>query len=296
MTQIYISPSEIRTDLDTQSRIELNDNTVQEYAEAMQEGQKFPPLLVFKDETEEEYILADGFHRLAAHLQVLPDEPIEVIVREGTLEDARWESIGANKSHGLRRTNEDKRNAVTQALKHPKGAELSNVKIAEHVGVTDKTVAAVRKDLESTSEIPRSTNRLGQDGRVINTENIGTKKSSPPDGATCDECKFFQGGTCVETDADPLPWTDACDTFDPIEQQEIEGESDEESAEIPEKPAPKTRGKSLHQNRNLKDCKLVYLPDDNTQLFAVELRNSFKEGYLRECIEALTHILNDNDD
>ncbi len=219
--QTYIDPKFIRVDLDTQSRIELNDNTVQEYAEAMESGQKFPPLLVFQDErdvhAENEYILADGFHRLAAHLNVSPDEPIEVIVRQGTLDDARWESIGANKSHGLRRTNEDKRNAVKLALTHPVGAEKSDRQIAEHVGVHHVTVGRIRHELESSGELHQMETRTVQRGDQVyeqNTSGINKGRKTPPEGACCNDCHHFKDATCQRSGETPFPWNDACDDFD----------------------------------------------------------------------------------
>ncbi len=295
MTQQMISPQRIRTDLDTQSRAGLNEQTVTEYAEAMEAGQAFPPILVFQDETIDEYILADGFHRLAAHLQISPDEPILAEVRTGTAEDARWESIGANKSHGLRRTNEDKRNAVKLALLHPNGAEKSDRQIAEHVGVHHDTVGRIRHELEATGGIRQIETRTVQRGDQVyeqNTSGINReRKSPPPEGAICNDCRHFQNGVCQVTGDDPFPWHEACDDFD-----EAEKKSDNEAEETPEKPERKHRGPSIHQYRRLKDCQTCHLPDDNPQLFAVELRNSFKEKYLRDCMQALEHLLNDNDE
>ncbi|MDR0391806.1 MAG: hypothetical protein LBH59_07865, partial [Planctomycetaceae bacterium] len=121
-----IDPKRIRVDLDTQSRLSLNEEVVREYMDAMTNGETFPPLLVFYDESNDQYILADGFHRYAAHIRLKPDAMIQVEQRLGTVVDARWASIGANKSHGLQRSNDDKRNAVKQALIHPNGAKLSN--------------------------------------------------------------------------------------------------------------------------------------------------------------------------
>lgn len=51
----------IRIDGGTQSRAELNNTTVDEYTEAMLEGDTFPPIVVFFDGSS--YWLADGFHR-----------------------------------------------------------------------------------------------------------------------------------------------------------------------------------------------------------------------------------------
>jgi hypothetical protein len=51
---------------------------------------------------------------------------------------------------GLRRTNEDKRGAVEQALKHPKAGKMSDRAIAEHCGVTHSFVAKVREEVATT--------------------------------------------------------------------------------------------------------------------------------------------------
>ncbi|MDR1384648.1 MAG: hypothetical protein LBJ67_12520 [Planctomycetaceae bacterium] len=162
-----IDPKLIRTDLETQSRIALNEEIVKEYAEAMEAGTVFPAILVFYDEPHDQFILAEGFHRLAAHNKVKPNEMILAEQRLGTIDDARWASIGANQSHGLRRTNADKRNAVKQALLHPKGENLSDRQIGQHVGVHHDTVGKIRHELESTGEIRQIENRTIQRGHQV---------------------------------------------------------------------------------------------------------------------------------
>ena len=71
------------------------------------------------------------------------------------------------------------------ALKHPRGAKMSDGKISKHVGVDDKTVAKYRAELQSTSEIPKSSRRTGRDGRTIDTSNIGRprKRAEPAEEA-----------------------------------------------------------------------------------------------------------------
>lgn len=63
-------------------------------------------------------------------------------VRTGTLMDSKLFAFGANKGHGLRRTNDDKRKAVQGML--AEFADWSDRAIAKHVGVTHPFVAAVR--------------------------------------------------------------------------------------------------------------------------------------------------------
>jgi hypothetical protein len=170
---------QIRTDGGTQPRAALHQEVILEYQEQMQAGITFPPPTVFFD--GEEYWLADGFHRFAAATQAFPSEPIDCDVRQGTLQDAQWFSYSANRDHGLRRTNEDKRRAVIAALSHPQGAKMSDRHIAEHCGVNHSTVSRIRSELESTVAKRQSSVRAGRDGRTIKTANIGQGRRQTSD-------------------------------------------------------------------------------------------------------------------
>lgn len=198
----------IRRDGGTQPRSKLLSEVIEDYAEQMRAGVEFPPVTVFFD--GDEYWLADGFHRLEAWLHVRPNKSIEAEVIQGTQSEAQWFSYSVNKSHGERRTREDRVRAIKAALRHPEGAHRSDNDIARHVGVSDKTVAKYRVEMESTSEIPKSSGqaekpgkdaadartkgspapseqpatkpaatrpRKGRDGRTINTAKIGKGKS-----------------------------------------------------------------------------------------------------------------------
>ena len=221
---IKIDPRRIRTDLKTQMRVDWNEEAVKEYVELMERGIELPPLIVFFDEANNLYILVDGFHRLVAHLRVKPNDPILVELQLGDVEAARWAAIGTNQKHGIRRTTNDKRNAIEQALLHPKGLNMSDRSIADYVGVDHKTVASVRREKEMAGEIPQSTYRTGQDGRTINTAGInafrpnipaGTSrikfgKKTIPAGATCGQCQLFEDQKCVaEVIENALTWNKA---------------------------------------------------------------------------------------
>ena len=97
---------QIRMDGGTQPRAGSEKEVMEDYAELMQAGVKFPPLVVFND--GDNYWLADGFHRIGEALRAFPDKPIEAEVIQGTQSDTQWYSFGANKANGLRRSNEDK--------------------------------------------------------------------------------------------------------------------------------------------------------------------------------------------
>jgi len=168
-----LDPKRIRIDGGTQPRAALLIDVMEDYAEQMRNGVEFPPITVFFD--GKEYWLADG---------VRPDDPIEAEVIQGTQSEAQWYSYGVNKAHGLRRTREDKERAIRAALTHPKGNELPDRRIADHVGVSPTTVGKVRKELESSVQIGQMRSRTVNRGKSRyrqNTTNIG-KDPKPKNG------------------------------------------------------------------------------------------------------------------
>lgn len=172
--------AQIRIDGETQSRAEINNEVVAEYAEALTEGEKFPPVIVFFDGVS--YWLADGFHRRHAHERIGALD-IAAEVRDGTQLAARIFSHGANKSHGLRRTNADKKKAVLGMLRD--APEWSDNRIAKHVGVHHSTVGEYRRSLaNSASDEPQPRTYTTKHGTtsVMNTGNIGGARSAPHQG------------------------------------------------------------------------------------------------------------------
>jgi hypothetical protein len=174
----------IRLDGGTQPRAVLDFDAIEDYAEAMGSGAKFPPVTVFYDGSD--YWLADGFHRIKAAYASGFDS-IDCEVHQGTLEDAQWYSFSANRTNGLKRTNGDKQRAVKSALLHAKSRELSDHQIARHVGADVKTVGNWRQRL--SMEIPqidaRTVTRNGTTYRQDTTKIGKCKRKSetePPPG------------------------------------------------------------------------------------------------------------------
>ena len=133
----------IRIDCGTQSRDKIDQQVVSDYAVALKEGAKFPAVVVFHDGLE--YYLADGFHRYLAHVQAGRSE-IEAEVKNGTLRDAILYSLSANDSHGLRRTNADKRKSVMTLLEDDEWKQWSSSDIARACKVSHVFVIKLRKD------------------------------------------------------------------------------------------------------------------------------------------------------
>ena len=91
---------------------------------------------------------------------------IETIVRSGTLLDAHWYSFGVNKTHGLRRTNDDKHRAVLAALEHDLGKDRSAGAIAKHCGVTQQCVSKIRQQATAPHNNGEVTKHIGKDGKA----------------------------------------------------------------------------------------------------------------------------------
>lgn len=137
-------------DKGTQSRAQISEETVSDYAEAMQAGDQFPPITVFHDGVD--YYLADGFHRLHA-AQRLGKASIQAEVRTGTLRDAILYSLGANDKHGLRRSNADKRKCVRTLLEDFEWGEMSVSEMARICCVSPQLVSAVKAEMDGGTKV-----------------------------------------------------------------------------------------------------------------------------------------------
>lgn len=171
----------IRLDGGTQSRAALCDETIEEYAEHVDE---LPWSDVFYDGND--YWLADGFHRWHAHHRA-GRQTMRCHVRQGTRRDAILFSVSANDTHGLRRTNADKRRAVETLLNDPEWSGWSDRVIAEHVGVSNPFVSGIRNQLLTVNtwgQPPPKRARRGRDGKSYS--NTTSKPNSSTGGSVTD--------------------------------------------------------------------------------------------------------------
>ena len=185
MAIIMLELKEIRTDGGTQSRATLNMFTIEEYAQAMRNGDHFPAIIAFKDK-EGVYYLADGFHRHAAAVTAGLEE-INCDVRAGDRRDAILYSASANATHGQRRTREDVNRAIGMMLKDADWGRWTNSAIAKHINCDHKTVAARRAELEKAGEIEPLDVRITSDGRTMDTSKIGDGPQELPTTSMLDE-------------------------------------------------------------------------------------------------------------
>jgi hypothetical protein len=126
---------------DLQSREEISETAVSEYAEDIKAGDSFPAVLVYFDGIE--YYLTDGYHRYHAHKRAEKASILCEVVN-GTYRDAILRSTGANPDHGVRRTSADKRKAVMKLLNDDEWKKWSNIAIAKQCKVSASLVASLR--------------------------------------------------------------------------------------------------------------------------------------------------------
>jgi hypothetical protein len=190
---------DITVDPRLQMRVHVDPKEIEDLVEALElkkERDEEPVLdgdgkipVVFQQGTTN--WLADGFKRHAAYGR-FGAKKMQCVVRPGGFEDARRFAWSANATHGKKRTREDMERAVLDCLEA--NPNESNVVISRLCTVSEFFVRTVKKN-NPTSIESKSTERVGLDGRTINTANIGKKPVAPTEHPpTQDDGRPWQGG------------------------------------------------------------------------------------------------------
>ena len=170
-----IELSRIRIDGGTQTREKLNEATVKEYVEAINAGATFPPVTLFFDGSN--YWLADGFHRFFATKKA-GKKQIHEDITPGTQRDAVLHSLGANTSHGLPRSNKDKKRAVETLLNDPEWSKWSSRAIAEKCVVSHSYVSTLRDKMKSGHVSTPESQAQNNPGTGVNVYTQATPEQS----------------------------------------------------------------------------------------------------------------------
>jgi len=110
-------------------------------------------------------------------------------VRQGGLRDAILHSASANATHGLRRTNDDKRRAVLMLLQDEEWGKWTAREIARCCAVSHDFVSRLRGSLSSDDSEPASRTYRDRHGNVtqMDTARIGRRPAEPePDQPAAD--------------------------------------------------------------------------------------------------------------
>ena len=163
--------ADLNLDAAINARVEINQAVVEEYKDLFRDKEetmlqvpivpKVNPLnpCVLRAKTGGFYIL-DGWHRVLAAKALGLDRIVVTLYggdRTYTLEEARVLSATVNTAHGLRRSDADKRKAVTILLTDEPGR--TNDATARLAGVSPSLVAAVRREMvdAGTLTLPQTT-------------------------------------------------------------------------------------------------------------------------------------------
>lgn len=184
---VTIPMKEIITLPELQSRVKVDEEVVTEYHAAITSGITMPCIDVVKlTDTEHagKYVVVDGNHRLAA-LRKIGKKLKEVLVDcyEGTMADAVDLATAANKSHGLRRTNADKRRAIKMALELDTkiGRKRSDREIAEHLMVHHSSVSDIRAEMNGKPRRKKGeVSESASDGSGSTTAEKSKEDAAPP--------------------------------------------------------------------------------------------------------------------
>jgi hypothetical protein len=145
--------ADIRRDGDTQVRLQLSPEWVDELVALYRENHPIPPVILVLD-ADGTHWLADGYHRCAAFEKAFgAGAAIEATVIHGDMSTAKLHASQANKA-GLPRCSGDKKRAIMMALEaernKPTAQRMNQTQLAHHVGCTQQFVAQVISGTTST--------------------------------------------------------------------------------------------------------------------------------------------------
>jgi hypothetical protein len=187
--------------------------TVERYREAIEDGDEFPPLEVVSD--GETYWLFDGFQRAAA-LGLAAKGSAECLIYHGSYHDALLRSISANARHGLTRTVNDCRRALTTLIDTPELLEkvLAQAKDQGGVHIALATTCSISKGL--VYKVLEERNLRAVCGKLV-------KKKRLPEQDIEDHSASHPGSsTIIESEAQVEPSTPGSET--PADDNLVKGD------------------------------------------------------------------------
>ena len=141
--------NKIDLDASIDARDERSEQHIEDYTEHLQTSGSvpLPAIMVFGPDSRGQFFLSEGWHRYEAHKRA-GRSTIEAIVTPGGWIDAQdyaTSKLRSNARHGWRETRKQKRRAVMLTIM--RHAEWTDVKVADHCGVSRELVIDVRSSM-----------------------------------------------------------------------------------------------------------------------------------------------------
>ena len=136
-----------------QTRAKVRFEVVKEYAELLESGAVFPPIVTVR--LGSHLVVTDGYHRLEAH-RIAGRTEIAVFILEHCSEaEAIALSVKSNRTNGLPRSKSDKKKLLTFMLTRPEYANMSTRDLATQCGLSHMTVSRFRSRLVRAHDTPK---------------------------------------------------------------------------------------------------------------------------------------------
>jgi hypothetical protein len=189
-----------------QGRLATNTEIVEQYREALVRGDTFPPIQVFS--INGQMCVTDGFHRLTAH-RLAGRTSILAIVTAGTESEALESALQANQTHGLPRSNADKRLLVQRALELETFKTLSDRELAKKLRVSAPFIGKINRQARKSSsttltdetEIPLQVKTFSPGDDPISPKTSGTnadnERLDAPHQAHMNEIELLREGLAM---------------------------------------------------------------------------------------------------
>jgi hypothetical protein len=202
------------------------------------------------------YYLVDGFHRVEAAKQAGITE-LPFIEKSGTYREALLFSLSVNATHGLRRSNADKRKVVTTLLQDSEWSQWSDRVIAKQCKVSHTFVAKLRNQVSdnslSTVNVASCNSLYNQDDSTVNVasssneNNKNNARSYIKDGVKGD----MMVGNIGKGKSNQSPQSfneEAINEFALPESCELKPDSFTDNEDEPVNPTKPTKGKQKITN------------------------------------------------
>ena len=251
-----------------QMRAALHFDVIEEYAGVID---SLPPCKAIR--IGEHYWITDGWHSYHAHKKANRDE-IMVSYREGTFVDALVEAAGANHTHGMRRTNDDKRRAVRALLSEQSWASKSDRLIADTCHVSNHLVSSVREEIGAAPD--ETTDRYFPDS-TGNSPSRNGRLFQPPDDEPPEEDEPPAKAKRTGKDGRARPSTNPKPAKDAPPSEDDPPDEPEEMVDEAGYSIPAKLRKLFAQREDIRSAQAI-LARAATKMFETEMLDAYKVG------------------